>query len=171
MYLKAIKMRKNEEVILNCTSNKAIKKRLINEYKLLFDTYDDIEVKFTENNLVFSVLEIINNNKFVYGFKIEDNYPFVPPKIFYQNRPYIDYLKIENMNILNQLKSNFGIDCFYCSSYACKNNWSPAVTINHIINEIKKFKNYKNYMLYKLFSIKIKDKYLIDDIDILSWIF
>ncbi len=100
------------------------------------------------------------------------NYPFEAPKIFYQNKTYLDYLKINYTRkeyIL--LKKVSGHHCFCCHSYNCRGNWSPAVTLKKIIEEIYGIKKIKRNMINKICADIIKKKYLIQDIDLDSWLF
>jgi hypothetical protein len=45
------------------------------------------------------------------------------------------------------------------------------MTLIHIIDEINLFRNYKKNIVNKIMADKIKEKYLIFDIDIESWLF
>ena len=69
------------------------------------------------------------------------------------------------------LKYVSGLDCLCCNSYVCKNNWSPSVTMEVMINQIKQYKTYKYFIFIKLILDKIKEKYLHRDINLDSWLF
>jgi hypothetical protein len=52
-----------------------------------------------------------------------------------------------------------------------REKWSPLLTLLKIIDEVNLFRTYKKNIVNKIMSDKIKDKYLIADIDIESWLF
>ena len=57
-----------------------------------------------------------------------------------------------------------------CFTMLCYNNWTPSNTILKIIKQISELMNEKQ-MIYKTLLIdRIKYQYLIDDIDIESWL-
>jgi ubiquitin-protein ligase len=171
MELKSAIIEHNKNIILTYFLNTSVQRRLINECVQLYDLYENVTVEYSQNKLFVTILEIINNKQYSYGFQISDNYPFESPKIYYQGKPYITYLKIYGPTMINLLKQIAGIDCLCCSSYNCKTNWYPVVTMDSIIGEIKQYKEYKSIIIFKILSEKIKNKYLIEDIDIDCWLF
>lgn len=176
MELKDIKESNN--LILNnyYTIGTAVKRRLKRELEslyLLFNNNVIISNDASKNLLKVTITEIIDNKKQQYDFIINNNYPFVSPKIFYQNRPYLDFLKVNynNKYELALVRKINGRDCFCCQSLNCSENWSPAFTLDKIINEIHRIKQTKRAIINKLLADKIKFRYLIDDIDLDSWLF
>jgi ubiquitin-protein ligase len=152
----------------------SIKKRLKKEIESMYPNHTKIEVEINENGKIeVTVFDILEDKLQKYGFIITDNYPFTAPKIFFQSRPYIEFLRMTN----SQLKSS-GIfkmvtnkDCFCCTSINCSENWSPGLTLEKIIAEILQIKKQKRDFVNKLMADKIKLRYLIDDIDLDSWLF
>jgi ubiquitin-protein ligase len=164
-------MQKNEENLMHVWS-KGIRGRIKRELQELYKIYKDIDVDIIDDKLTISISEVIDNKKHNYSFLITINYPFEPPKIFYQNKTYYDYLKNNYMHKNNYLIKKFlGHDCFCCHSYNCRNNWSPAITLKKIIEEIYRIKKIKRNIVNKIFVDIIKKKYLVDDIDLDSWLF
>jgi len=164
-------IQKNEEK-LQLVGSRAIKNRIKREIEDLYKIYKDVEVNLKDGELIVSISEVINNKKHKYSFLITMNYPFEPPKIFYQNKTYLDYLKINyTRKEFILLKKVSGHDCFCCHSYNCRGNWSPAVTLKKIIEEIYEIKKIKKNMINKICADIIKKKYLIEDIDLDSWLF
>jgi hypothetical protein len=49
--------------------------------------------------------------------------------------------------------------------------WSCGCKFSNILDEIKSFRKIIIHIAYKILADKIKDKYLIDDIDLDSWLF
>jgi len=127
----------------------------------------------TESSVKVSIYEISADSKIHnYGFIVTSNYPFNPPKIFYQNRPYLDFLKTSYYpNSSKIFKKIVGQDCFCCHSINCSENWSPAITLSRIIDEVKYIKQKKRHIINKLLADKIKLRYLIDDINLDEWLF
>ena len=52
-----------------------------------------------------------------------------------------------------------GQDCLCCSSVNCNVNWSPAIKLFNIINEIKDTLKFKRDIINVLLADKIKKKY------------
>lgn len=102
---------------------------------------------------------------------LDPNYPFRAPKVQINFRPYYDFLKISSSKFTESLKKIHNIRCLCCSTITCGDKWSPALTTSRIIEEIRRFKGYKRDLINKLLADKIKFRYLIDDIDLDSWLF
>jgi ubiquitin-protein ligase len=164
-------IKNNEDVLLQFNSN-CIKRRIKRELEGLYKIYNNITLSINNSELKVSICEIINNKRQKYDFIMSQNYPFTCPKIFYQNRPYIDFLKVNcTKSEILLTKKVTGHECFCCHSLNCKDNWSPAITLQKIVNEIYSIKSYKRTMVNKLIADKIKLKYLIDDINLDEWLF
>jgi hypothetical protein len=161
----------NEEVLMKFGIG-CIKKRIKKELEMLYKLYNDVTVSLYEKTFKVSICEITNKNKQKYEFIIPECYPFVCPQILYQGFPYIEFLKLNRtLTEYAVIKKITGQNCFCCHSLNCRDNWSPSTTIQKIIEEIHKIKNYKRLMIYKIIADKIKFKYLIEDIDLDSWLF
>ena len=81
---------------------------------------------------------MIDNKRQKYGFIIPECYPFRGPEILYQGIPYIEFLKLSQpLTEYKLIKKITGNHCFCCHSLNCTNNWSPSITIQKIIEEIK----------------------------------
>jgi hypothetical protein len=57
-----------------------------------------------------------------------------------------------------------------CDSIICSDKWSPANTIENIINDIKKFRKYKKMIIIKILVDSIINKYLISDINLFGYL-
>jgi len=106
-----------------------------------------------------------------YSFIINRQYPFHSPRFCYNNQPYSYYLKFISQRFTEYLKKFTNKGCLCCSSLSCKYNWSPAIKLKMFIDELNKIREYKRNIVYKILSEKIKDKYLIDDIVLDSFLF
>lgn len=167
---------KQNNIKFELMNNTGIKKRIMREFELLYQNYNTI-LTFIDtnpsgyNSVNVDVSEKINGKKYSYTFKISHNYPFVPPAIYLNNIPYSEFLRIQNSYEQNMIKNITGAPCFCCTSFLCRDNWSPAVTINKIMDQIKYIKSCKRDIVNKIFADKIKIKYLINDIDLDSFLF
>jgi len=151
---------------------KTLSTRLKNELKELTVTYEllSIENKGThEYELLIKERNIESN--VIYKFVIDITYPFKPPTIYVDNNPYIHFLNLQSARFNSVLKYLKGVNCLCCHSFSCANNWTPAYKLLTIIKEIKEYKKIKYDIATKLIMDKIKDKYLIKDIDLDSWLF
>ena len=129
-------------------------------------------IKINEEGKINLIIEKkdINNKIVSYKFIIPDNYPYLPPTVFINNKLYGQYLRCPN-KFLNILKYIKGVECFCCSTCTCRGNWSPACTLKHIIDEIEENSRTKYNIMIKIFLEKIKEQYLNQDIELDSWLF
>lgn len=119
---------------------------------------------------VVTIVDYSTENLNVYEFTTI-SYPFSVPKIKVNSSDYSEFLRIRTLTFQHLLKKIKGIGCFCCNSYLCSDRWTPALRFIHIIEEIRMFRKYKREIINKLYADKIKDKYLIADIDLDSWLF
>ena len=164
---------KRLETFTSYCAGKRIKRELDNMYKI----YDDIIVEFIQGKTIeedflnIYVYETINNKRICYKFNVGINYPFRCPTINLNKHKYKQLLCTKTMYETINLKKHFDKDCLCCTSITCSVNWSPGNTLCDLINEIKYFKNIKKSLVFKIFIKYIKLKYLIEDIDIDSFLF
>ena len=155
-------------------NNSSIARRLKKELETMYPVYAQIDVSITmERQLLVSIYDIVDNNLCKYDFFIRELYPFVCPVIYYQNRPYIEFLKMTNYELNNSslFKKITGHGCYCCNSFNCDDNWSACTTLTKIIEEISTLRIYKRNITYNMFANKIKQKYLISDIDLECWLY
>jgi ubiquitin-protein ligase len=153
----------------------ALRRRLKKEVDKMYADYDKIDVELTDKgDARVNIYKIEENNQLhMYGFVLTRDYPFRAPVIFFQNRPYIDFLRTRYMpnTDTNVFKRITGLNCFCCFSVNCSDNWSPSITLEKIISEIHLIKKKKRDIINKIIADKIKARYLVDDIDLDSWLF
>ena len=166
--------------ILSQFKSIAFRKRLKNELDRMYENYDQIDVEITEKDeprvTIYKIekgLTEKDDRLQTYEFIVTREYPFRPPVIFFQNRPYLEFLKTryiskESTDIFRKVT---GYNCFCCSSVNCSDNWNPSITLEKIITEIQLIKRKKRDIVNKIIADKIKLRYLIDDIDLDSWLF
>lgn len=165
-------IQRNAAVIAELKTN-STRRRLTKELEKMYPLYDQIEVEFnSEGKIQITVMEFNKENRLQnYKFVLTNDYPFRTPGIFFQSKPYIDFLKIRTRLPNINFKKMTGYECFCCHSMNCSDNWTPAFTLNHIIDEIRLIKNQKRNIIYKILADIVKRRYLIDDIDLDSWLF
>ena len=145
-----------------------INRRIKRECLTMRDKYDEIIVEYTiHGNILVSFKKLQNT----YLFNIPSNYPFTSPRLYINGMEHNRFFNLASNRFTSVLKYISGLDCLCCHSLLCKNNWSPAVTMEHVINEMEEYKNYKYLIFIKLILDKIKKKYLNRDIDLDSWLF
>jgi ubiquitin-protein ligase len=167
------KIQQNNAIIDNFKYT-SVKRRLKRELEKMGDMYQEIVVdKNDDDSVKVDIFEIGADSKIQkYGFIISSNYPFTPPKIFFQNKPYLEFLKTSyEPNFRKIFKRIVGQECFCCHSVNCSGNWSPGLTLDKIIGEVKWIKNKRRQIIIKLLADKIKLRYLIDDINLDEWLF
>lgn len=157
---------------LELIANNLLKKRIKREISMLQDTQTSIYMyidKGSDLPVIIIVDEKYKNNN-IYSIILDKNYPFVVPTVKINFKLYLDFLKLNNtsLQILKKIHYN---DCLCCSSILCANNWAPCYSINNILLEIRKNKSYKRDIIYKIIINIIKNKYLIEDINLDDWIF
>jgi ubiquitin-protein ligase len=167
------------ETQIDLISHKCLKGRVKNEYKELSNIYNsntnsDIKILWDAelNNVIIEIDETLKNDNIdTYTFTVDRTYPFHSPKFHFNNEPYSHYLKLPSQRFSELLKKFINKTCLCCSSLSCKYNWSPAVKLKMFIDELNKIRQYKRNIVHKILADKVKDKYLIDDVDLDSFLF
>ena len=145
--------------ILNEKKNNISVKRVIRECNSLYSIYPSVVVNIVSDEITITVSENINNKTYNYKFVLRDGYPFKPPRIFFNGTPYIDFLKMNGDYEKKMVKIVRGQDCLCCYSVNCAENWTPAIQLNAIIDEIKRTLQFKRDVIYSFLGQKIEQKY------------
>jgi len=164
---------------LECVTQQAIKKRLKREFedliKLDICNGDNISIELCDNvqyyNTNYKVGFYNIKDSRYYEFIISLNYPFHSPKLNINFKPYSHYHKIESMVFKESLYKRKGIRCFCCETVLCGNNWSPAMSIKTVLNEVIKFHNFCKEITDIVIIKVIKRKFLIEDINLIEWLY
>jgi len=142
------------------------KRRIKKECEMLYETYPDLVLSYNNKQIVMEITE----NKSKYKFIFTNSFPFLPPQIYYNGERYLEVLRLKSDFQKKLVKKHKNKDCLCCESYSCTDNWAPSVRLLDVIAEVKSNIKFKKTMLNVLFAEKIKRKYLIDDIDINSYL-
>ena len=143
------------------------KRRIKRECEMLYETYSDLVLSYNNNGKI--EMEI-TENKNKYKFIFNNSFPFLPPQIYYNGDTYLEALRLKCDFQKKMVKKYKNKDCLCCESYSCHDNWAPSVKLSDVIEEIKCNINFKKTMMNVLIADKIKRKYLIDDVDINSYL-
>ena len=154
----------NYLVALENISSIPVKKRIARELQKLEENCSLISIEnefnefnnFDKNKYIVNILD--NENGLIYSIILNNSYPFKTPGVQINFRPYQEFLKVSSPEYLKKIHK---INCLCCSTITCGNNWSPAFTMNHLIEEIRRLKGYKRDIINKLLADKIKLRYLI----------
>ena len=146
-------------------------RRITKEIEQLYKLHTDIIAETTIDNITQSLVVHIFIKNDVYKFIIQKLYPFVVPTIFFNDVSYSNYLKLSSTRIMNNVKLFSNMECLCCHSLLCSDRWNPTVSLHNIITEIKQFQKIKQMCYIKIVLDGIKTKYLVNDIDILSFLF
>ena len=158
----------------NITST-CMRKRIIREITDVFESTEETNIhiepiQYDEKGLPIITMIDFNQSIYICQFNIPDGYPFRCPKIKVNYMDYNLFLQIRTPAFLRLLRDLTGLNCLCCNSYLCGEKWTPAIRLIHIVREIKIMGLYKRDIINKYFADKIKERYLIDDIDLDSWL-
>jgi len=137
------------------------------------NTTNTINNNYNYQKSYVTVSIMLNGDNTLYQFDITSGYPFKSPtmlRINYQDYRF-NYLKIHSEKTVNELKEFIKFDCLCCSTLLCNDNWSPAMRLIKIIEEVKQIKHCRKIIIHRLLAKKIIDRYLIDDINLYEWLF
>jgi ubiquitin-protein ligase len=165
-------LEERNEIALNEIKIQPIKKRIIREIKMLDTNFSSITI-FVQGESGLPVLQVKDNTyktNNIYCVSFTKDYPFRPPNVIINGKSYNNLLVTKPI-FIGQLKKLWDLQCLCCNTIICYSNWSPAHTSNHIFLEIHKYRKYKKILINKLFCDKIKEKYLIEDINLDCWLF
>jgi len=171
-------MTENTDIdIFNLLDSYSMSHRLKREYSeiLYADAVLGCDLDINDQQEIIFYIKRKDREKInIYTFIISRDYPFIPPQILINNNTYSSFLnlKTDRFNrIFQYINGTSNSSCLCCSSHRIRANWSPALTIKHIFLEIDKNRKIKYQIILKILADKIKDQYLIADIDLDVWLF
>jgi hypothetical protein len=137
--------------------------------KLYISNISNFDLQISENNYILSFnLKNHNNDKNDYYEFIINEFPCKSPIIKINKIPLINLIAIPKHHT-SLLKEWKGIQCFCCNSFI--NNWSALISINSIVYNVNRMIDWKECLNIIELIEKIKDKYLITDINLISYIY
>jgi hypothetical protein len=159
---------------LNKITSIPLRKRLIRELYSFTDPKLYVSGVYVNGHLkpIITIVEVTKNSTFnIFEFEIPRDYPFVFPILKINGQSYSSYLRIDSNILREKLYKLKKIECLCCHSYACYNNWKPMATLKIVIDEVKTIRKLRCDIIKKYYADKIKQKYLVQDIDLDSWLF
>ena len=133
---------------------------------------DDADISITKYfDRDFHIIIKNAKDKRLYKFIIPPNYPFSPPRLELNYKPYSSYLRFQSEKFTKLFYKHKGYKCFCCESVLCPDNWGPEITLSKIMDEVNAFHKECREIADIVFVNVIKRKYLIDDINILEWLY
>lgn len=153
--------------------SKFFNKRIKKDIDILTEIYPNHKL-YTDEISNFITLEIFENsdtNIPIYKFVIKKFYPFAPPNVYYKNLSYENIYKISSQRVQKYLNLLTNNECLCCSSILCSNNWHLSFNFFDIISEINNYRKIKKNIFIKILADKIKNKYLINDINLDCYLF
>ena len=141
-------------------------RRIIKELTYIRKNYTNISINYTDDDKMY--LDIKTQKGNILHFNISKDHPFKPPILEIQTT-HGSYNYREQLNAIpksiyyylyypqdlfvrDKIDSFISKDsiCLCCKSLLCGANWSPAITIYNIINEIEQNNKSKQIIGYKL---------------------
>jgi len=146
---------------------RSLKSRLKNECNILYKEHHNVVIDVIPDKITLTAMEITTTNndnittskKSVYKFILNNHYPFRPPEIYLNNIMYSTILQMKSDYEKEMVKKIKGQDCLCCYSVNCSANWSPAIKLYQIINEIKSTLKFKKDIINLMLAEKIKKQY------------
>jgi len=131
---------------------------------------EQVEIKNIDNGECNVIIKNLFDKK-TCEFKMSSNHPFKPPKLLIDNRLISFHHKIDSDKFRTSLTKHTGIQCFCCETILCGNNWSPQFTLKDIIHDIYKYRDARREVVVRTIVDVIKRKHLVDDINIIEWLY
>jgi ubiquitin-protein ligase len=138
-------------------------KRINNEIPELQKLYRKITVTYEIENPINIILYDPSSKTLpeTLEFQISKDYPFTPPKIYRNNSPYLKSLPhITTEKYRKEIKKQFRFigNCIHCD-FIIKDNWSPAISIKHILLDMEKIEELRQIIYQDKYLQKIGIKY------------
>lgn len=105
-----------------------------------------------------------------YEFILSPHYPFRAPKLRLNNRAYETFL-CSSVAFNKALDKFTGNKCLCCKSMLCQDNWAPIMLLKQVFAEVQLYHNFCRKVSTHIIVNVVKRKYLIDDINLLEWLY
>ena len=127
--------------------------------------------KTYNNEFDYHIVIFNDNDKRLYEFILSSYYPFKPPKLILNYKPYFEYFRFTSNSYRDLFYKYKGQRCFCCETKTCGDNWGPSHLLVDIMNEVNQFYTECKEISHIICIKVIKRKYLIDDINIIEWLY
>ena len=159
------------ELLVSSMPSGILKQRIKRELEDLIknNTYDfELTCLIAPTNYTLAIYNRSINTKF--EFTICNTYPFTPPKLVINGKPYESYLYIQSELFGQGLKKYKNKTCFCCESILCPENWVITRTLKYIMDEFIYYKNICQEISHIGITNVIKRKYLNENINLIEWL-
>ena len=136
--------------------------------------FDNISISrniIYDNEFEYHVSIFNDKDRRHYEFILSSHFPFKPPKLILNYKPYSEYFRFNSDAFKHIFYKYKGGRCFCCDTKTCSNNWGPQYTLADIIDEVNQFHRECKEIIHIICIKIIKRKYLIDDINIIEWLY
>jgi hypothetical protein len=140
LYRIIINLNNLNEDIDNILSDPLIPKlfrgRIKKECELLLRKGGNINIeKDINGGIIVELQRLEGNYTSKYSFMMPLNYPFKPPtRISINDQNHYDFCNLHTNRFRTILQYIKGIDCLSCHSHIYENNWTPGLTLYHILH-------------------------------------
>ena len=95
---------------------------------------------------------------FLVDISFPADYPFKPPKLTIHDTETSVITLLRHHPISAEIRELTGFDCLCCAYVECKDLWSPVMTVNFVLKQLKRFLNFKKRALERYLCKKITIK-------------
>jgi hypothetical protein len=155
-----------------------VARRIKRELEKMIDSgicnFDNISISknYIYNNEIEYHVNIFNNiDNRNYEFILTTHFPFKPPKLILNYKPYSEYLRFMSHSFRDLFYKYNGHRCFCCETKTCSDNWGPNYLLVDIMNEVNQYHKECKEIADIICINVIKRKYLINDINIFEWLY
>ena len=150
-------------------------KRILHEISTILYEYEHVNINKNNDNINIEIFENKNKNNNKITLIIDQNFPFNLDYVFINNTPYENYIKLSHNKYIKHPYINLYNTLYnlYNNILKCNlniNNWTACCALKKTIDQIINIIDLKDKIKYYRLVNKIKDKYLIEDIDIFSYL-
>jgi hypothetical protein len=112
-----------------------------------------------------------NKDQRWYEFRLSSLYPFREPRLWLNGQPYESFLRMNSVAFKQALLKYTSNYCLCCKSILNTNNWAPVYKLKDVAKEVHDFYQVCRRVADNVIVNVIKRKYLIDDINLIEWIY
>lgn len=130
-------------------------KRSLSDFSMILDRFTNGKFSFEmkDTKKIFKIM--FKYELFNFCFKLDDKFPFSNPKLFINNKNYLDLLKIDDEIKRDIIKKEYDLECLCCNTRLCYNNWSPAIKLIYIVDEFIRNKDIIVYCYHKKYLLEL----------------
>jgi hypothetical protein len=154
------------EFNFNINDVQLIKKRINKEFSNMKLKEDEYFINNNEVNIYFT-----NELKedLLFTWKLSRYYPFRAPEFIINGKPYTYYTRFYSYEFELEFYKKKGNKCFCCDTLLKR--WAPNILLHDLIKEYNNMRTECREIFDNIIVNIIKRKYLIDNINIMEWLY